>query len=162
LIIFIPTLIFQAHASFCTTATSPTLTNLIRLIQEIQPTEIYNLAAQSHCPEKNISMGIGSDVTIRELVETIMRVMGVEARTRFDASKPDGTPRKLMDSERLFATGWRPKTRLEDGLRMAYAWYSQRRSKIESKVHLTPTRRYSVRGSTRRHGADHAKRIDIA
>ncbi|HZM89087.1 MAG TPA: GDP-L-fucose synthase [Blastocatellia bacterium] len=117
---------------------------------------------KTYSGEEHINVGVGSDVTIRELVEIIMGVVGVEARTRFDASKPDGTPRKLMDSGRLFATGWRPKTRLEDGLRIAYAWYLQRRSKIESKVHLTPTRRYSVRGSTRRHGADHARRIGIS
>ncbi|HWV55139.1 MAG TPA: GDP-L-fucose synthase, partial [Pseudorhodoplanes sp.] len=53
----------------------------------------------------------------------IARVVGVDAALRFDASKPDGTPRKLMDSERLFAMGWRPKTSLRDGLRQTYAWY---------------------------------------
>ncbi len=52
-----------------------------------------------------------------------MSTIGVEAGIRFDPSKPDGTPRKLMDSGRLFAMGWRPKTNLEDGLRQVYAWY---------------------------------------
>ena len=78
---------------------------------------------KTYSDEEHVNVGVGSDVTIRELAETIMRVVGVEARIRFDASKPDGTPRKLMDSERLFAMGWQPKTSLEDGLQQVYAWY---------------------------------------
>jgi len=62
-------------------------------------------------------------VTIRELAETVLRVVGHDAQIRFDRSKPDGTPRKLMDSSRLAALGWKPKTGLEDGFRLAYAWY---------------------------------------
>jgi GDP-L-fucose synthase len=80
---------------------------------------------QSYSGEEHVNVGVGSDVTISELVKIIMRVVGVEARIHFDSSKPDGTPRKLMDSSRLFATGWRPKTSLEDGLQKAYAWYLQ-------------------------------------
>jgi len=78
---------------------------------------------KTYSGEEHVNVGVGSDVSIRELAELIMRVVGVEARIRFDPSKPDGTPCKLMDSGRLFATGWRPKTSLEDGLRKAYAWY---------------------------------------
>ncbi|MBV9247024.1 MAG: GDP-L-fucose synthase [Methylobacteriaceae bacterium] len=77
--------------------------------------------------EEHVNVGVGSDVTIRELAEIVMRVVGVEARIRFDQSKPDGTPRKLMDSGRLFGMGWRPKTSLEDGLQRAYAWYLESR-----------------------------------
>ena len=73
--------------------------------------------------EEHVNVGVASDVTIRELAETIMRVVGLDAELRFDRSKPDGTPRKLMDSSRLFAMGWTPKTSLEDGFRQAYAWY---------------------------------------
>jgi GDP-L-fucose synthase len=80
---------------------------------------------QTYSSEEHINVGVGSDVTIAELVKIIMRVVGVEARIRFDSSKPDGTPRKLMDSGRLFAMRWRPKTSLEDGLRKTYAWYLQ-------------------------------------
>jgi len=78
---------------------------------------------KSYSGEEHINVGVGFDLTIRELAETVMRVVGVEARISFDQSKPDGTPRKLMDSRRLFATGWRPTTTLEEGLRNAYAWY---------------------------------------
>jgi GDP-L-fucose synthase len=82
---------------------------------------------KTYSDEKHVNVGVGFDVTIRELAEMIMRVVGVEARIRFDPSKPDGTLRKLMDSERLFAMGWRPKTGLEDGLRRLYAWYLETR-----------------------------------
>jgi GDP-L-fucose synthase len=78
---------------------------------------------KTYSGEEHVNVGVGSDVTIRELAEIVMRAVGVTARIRFDSSKPDGTPRKLMDSGRLFATGWRPKTGLEDGLRRVYAWY---------------------------------------
>ena len=63
--------------------------------------------------EQHVNVGIGEDVTIRELALEVARVVGVEAALRFDASKPDGTPRKLMDS-RLLSMGWRPQTRLEE------------------------------------------------
>jgi len=77
----------------------------------------------TYSDEEHVNVGVGYDLTICELAEMIMRIVGVEAGIRFDPSKPDGTPRKLMDSGRLFAMGWRPKTNLEDGLRQVYAWY---------------------------------------
>ena len=73
--------------------------------------------------EEHINVGVAEEVTIKELALEVARVVGVEADLRFDPSKPDGTPRKLMDSERLFAMGWRPKTSLGEGLRKTYAWY---------------------------------------
>jgi GDP-L-fucose synthase len=75
--------------------------------------------------ESHVNIGVGSDVTIRELAETIMRVVGVDARLRFDGSKPDGMPRKLVDSTLLQSIGWRPRIGLEEGLRKAYAWYHE-------------------------------------
>ena len=73
--------------------------------------------------ESHVNIGVGHDVTIRELAETIMRVVGIEGRLRFDPSKPDGAPRKLLDSSLLQSMGWRPRIGLEEGLRKAYAWY---------------------------------------
>ena len=67
-----------------------------------------------------VNIGYGSDVTIRELAETICRVLGFKGKLVFDASKPDGTPRKLMDSSRMRSLGWTPKVDLEDGIRMAF------------------------------------------
>ena len=81
------------------------------------------LLLKTYSGEDHVNIGVGSDVTIRELAGVIMEAVGVEADIRFDTSKPDGTPRKLMDSSRLFAMGWRPQTPLETGVRSAYAWY---------------------------------------
>jgi GDP-L-fucose synthase len=68
-----------------------------------------------------VNVGCGADLTIRELAETVMRVVGFEGRIVFDSSKPDGTPRKLLDVSRLTALGWRASVPLEAGLRLAYA-----------------------------------------
>lgn len=73
--------------------------------------------------EEHINIGVGYDITIRELAETVVRVVGIEGRLCFDTSKPDGTPRKLMDSSRLFAMGWQPKINFEQGLAKTYSWF---------------------------------------
>jgi len=67
-----------------------------------------------------VNIGTGQDVTIRELAETVMDVVGFEGEIVFDASKPDGTPRKLLDVSRLKALGWTAKTTLRKGVEMAY------------------------------------------
>ena len=72
-------------------------------------------------PPDWINVGSGSDVTIRELAEMIAKVTGFIGKLAWDSSKPDGTPRKLMDSSKLLATGWRPQYDLESGIRNAYA-----------------------------------------
>lgn len=71
----------------------------------------------------HINVGTGVDCTIRELAETIAKVTGFTGRLTFDSSKPDGTPRKLMDVSRLKALGWQSTIPLETGLRNAYDWY---------------------------------------
>lgn len=72
---------------------------------------------------EHINCGAGFDVTIREIAETIADVVGYKGALTFDTTKPDGTPRKIMDSSRIRALGWKPEISLEDGLRSAYAWY---------------------------------------
>lgn len=72
-------------------------------------------------PPDWINVGSGSDVTIRELAEMIAKVTGFIGKLAWDSSKPDGTPRKLMDSSKLLTTGWRPQYDLESGIRNAYA-----------------------------------------
>jgi len=67
-----------------------------------------------------INIGTGEDVTIRELAETVARILGFKGRLVFDASKPDGTPRKLMDVSRLHQLGWRHTTSLERGIRLTW------------------------------------------
>jgi len=68
----------------------------------------------------HINVGYGSDISIRELAEAIAKTVDYRGQIVFDASKPDGTPRKLMDSARLNALGWRASVNLEEGLKMAY------------------------------------------
>lgn len=70
-----------------------------------------------------INVGTGSEVSIRELAERIARVVGFSGRLEFDESKPDGTPRKLLDVSRLTALGWTAKIGLDEGLEQTYAWY---------------------------------------
>ncbi|MBC7993950.1 MAG: GDP-L-fucose synthase [Rhizobacter sp.] len=67
-----------------------------------------------------VNIGTGVDVTIRELAASVMEVVGFKGRIVFDSSKPDGTPRKLMDVSRLAGLGWRARTSLQDGLRLTY------------------------------------------
>lgn len=68
-----------------------------------------------------VNVGYGSDINIGELAKTIGEIVGFKGDIVFDSSKPNGTPKKLMDSGRLFATGWQPKTHLQEGISLAYA-----------------------------------------
>lgn len=70
-----------------------------------------------------LNCGCGDDVSIAELARLIAATIGYRGRLRFDTNKPDGTPRKLMDSSRLVAMGWRPRVSLEEGVRETYRWY---------------------------------------
>ena len=72
---------------------------------------------------EHVNIGYGDDVSIRELAETVNRVVGFKGKLRFDTSKPDGTPRKLMSSEKLQSMGWKASTDLETGISKAYKWY---------------------------------------
>jgi GDP-L-fucose synthase len=81
---------------------------------------------ENYSGEQIINVGFGSDVSIRDLAEKIGRVVGFPGEILWDSSKPDGTPRKLMDSSRLFALGWRPRIDLEQGIRLAYADFVRR------------------------------------
>jgi GDP-L-fucose synthase len=80
---------------------------------------IHNDSANEHAPLINI--GTGEDVTIRELAELVARELGFDGELRFDTTKPDGTPRKLLDVSRMDALGWRAKTALPEGIRKTYA-----------------------------------------
>jgi GDP-L-fucose synthase len=68
-----------------------------------------------------LNIGCGEDVTIRELAETVIDAVGFKGDIAFDATKPDGTPRKLLDVSRLAALGWRARTALPEGIARAYA-----------------------------------------
>ncbi len=73
--------------------------------------------------EEFVNIGTGVDVTIRELAETIQKVVGFTGSLVFDSSKPDGTPRKLLDVSKLSSLGWQANTLLEDGVGQTYDWY---------------------------------------
>lgn len=68
-----------------------------------------------------LNIGVGSDISILELAELVQKVVGYEGAIELDTSKPDGTPRKLLNVDKLHALGWKHKTNLEDGIRLAYA-----------------------------------------
>lgn len=74
-----------------------------------------------------VNIGCGEDVSIRELAELVCRVVGFEGGLAFDTSKPDGTPRKLMNIDRIKALGWTPRIGLEEGIRSAYDWFLKNR-----------------------------------
>ena len=73
--------------------------------------------------EAFLNAGVGEDVSIRELAELVRRVVGFEGRIDWDSSKPDGTPRKLLDVSKINALGWRAEVAFEDGVRSTYQWY---------------------------------------
>ncbi|MEJ0089751.1 MAG: GDP-L-fucose synthase [Limisphaerales bacterium] len=75
---------------------------------------------QNYSEEQFINVGSGSEITIRELSELVKRIVGFAGEIAWDDTKPNGTPRKLMDSSRLFALGWKPQVDLEAGMRLAY------------------------------------------
>jgi GDP-L-fucose synthase len=80
----------------------------------------------------HINVGTGVDCTIRELAETMARVVGFSGQLVFDSSKPDGTPRKLLDVQRINGLGWQAKTSLETGLRETYEWLLSHASELRS------------------------------
>jgi len=81
---------------------------------------------QRYTGEAHVNVGFGEDISIGDLARLVAEVVRFEGRLSFDASKPDGTPRKLMDSGRLRALGWTPRIGLRDGVGQVYDWYARR------------------------------------
>lgn len=81
---------------------------------------------ENYSDEQFINTGYGSDISIRELADLVKNVVGFTGKIAWDTAKPDGTPRKLLDSSRLFALGWKPEVDLETGLRLVYADFLKR------------------------------------
>jgi GDP-L-fucose synthase len=78
------------------------------------------LLMQEYNEKQFVNVGFGEDISIKDVTELVKRVIGYEGEIRFDASKPDGTPRKLMDASKLRSMGWKPTIGLEEGIRFAY------------------------------------------
>jgi GDP-L-fucose synthase len=80
--------------------------------------QVYDLA-------EIINIGSGEDQSIRELAQLVAKVVGFQGAIDWDTTKPDGTPRKLLDISRLRALGWQPRIPLEEGIKKTYAWFQQ-------------------------------------
>ncbi|MCQ8104354.1 GDP-L-fucose synthase [Methylomonas sp. SURF-2] len=99
---------------------------------------VLNLDASSYWATiepmlSHLNVGTGEDVTIRSLAETIQKVVGFNGSIEWDSSKPDGTPRKLMDNGKLRSLGWQPTIGLEEGLNATYQWFLQHQAEFKSQ-----------------------------
>jgi GDP-L-fucose synthase len=92
-------------------------------VDDLADAVIYLL--NNYDDESIVNVGWGEDVTIRHLAELVMAASGYQGRLVFDPSKPDGTPRKLLDTTRLTTLGWRPKIPLKAGIESTYAWFRE-------------------------------------
>ena len=123
----VPALILKAHAAKLAGAKSIEVWGSgapkreFLHVDDLADALVYLMANYSQ--EETINVGTGEDVTIRELAEKVCRAVGFKGGLDFDTSKPDGTPRKLLDVARINALGWKAKTGLDQGLADAYAWY---------------------------------------
>lgn len=88
------------------------------------------LVMEKHRGNDLVNIGCGEDVSIKELAELVRDVVGFGGTIEWDTSKPDGTPRKLLDVTRLFAYGWRPRIALIDGIGSTYAWFLAHRDHL--------------------------------
>ena len=88
-------------------------------------------ALENVLPDYLYNVGTGTDVTIKELAETIQSQVGHKGRINWDSSKPDGTPRKLMDSSKMMHLGWRPTYNLKTGIANTYAWFLENQAYLK-------------------------------
>jgi GDP-L-fucose synthase len=102
-------------------------------LMQLADTNLDSLARSSAVQYPYLfNVGCGEDLTIRELAELIAQIVGFQGKLTFDASKPDGTPRKLLDVSRLKQLGWAPQVTLQEGLRLAYRDFLQKSTSVES------------------------------
>lgn len=134
----IPALISRFHNAKCDNAPSVTIwgsgqprreflnvDDMASACVHVMNLDKHVYAAQTHPMLSHINVGSGKDMSIKELAETIREVVGYTGAIEFDLSKPDGTPRKLMDSSLIRSLGWKPRIELKDGLKIAYADFLQ-------------------------------------
>ncbi len=88
---------------------------------------------QNYDGDEFVNIGTGEEVSIKELAETIKKIVGFEGELVFDESKPDGTPRKLLDVSKLESLGWKYRIRLEDGIKETYDWFIKNYDKVREK-----------------------------
>jgi GDP-L-fucose synthase len=93
--------------------------------------DAVSFTIENDLKESLYNIGTGKDITIKELAQTIQDITGHEGDIRWDSSKPDGTPRKLMDVSRMKSEGWGYDTELREGIRKTYQWYLAHRDIIK-------------------------------
>ena len=76
-----------------------------------------------------VNIGCGRDISIKDLAGMIKDISGFKGDIRFDITKPDGAPKKLLDNTRLSSLGWRSKVNLKDGIKKTYSWYSENKKR---------------------------------
>lgn len=120
----LPALIRKFHEAKMSNAKSVEIWGTGKPLREFMHSDDFADAAlfcaENYSELEHLNVGSGQEVSISELANIVRDVVGFEGEIVYDTSKPDGTPRKLMDSTRLFEMGWRPKIQLKDGIRMAY------------------------------------------
>ena len=123
----LPALMVKAHNAKLQNAASMTLwgsgSPLREFLHVDDMADACVFLMKNYSEYDHINVGFGSDLTIRELAERICKIVGFKGPLVYDTSKPDGTPRKLMDSTRLHALGWKPRITLDEGIATTYAWY---------------------------------------
>ena len=93
--------------------------------------DVWTDVTETTCSHVNI--GVGHDLTIRDLAQTVSRVIGYEGNIVFDSSKPEGPPKKLLNTDKLTKTGWTPSIDLENGLKTTYEWFIRNQKTIRQK-----------------------------
>ena len=129
----LPALIYKIHKAKIADAPSVTIWGSGKPYREFLFVDDFANAAisllQNYNSSEIINVGSGKDLTIQELAETICSVIGYKGEISFDKSKPDGTPRKLLDISKITKLGWKAKTDLKAGLKITYEWYLKNVSK---------------------------------
>ncbi|MBL0721415.1 MAG: GDP-L-fucose synthase [Sulfurovum sp.] len=93
--------------------------------EDVASASIFLMQNSQNLENSHYNLGSGSDYSIKELASAISKVVGYNGRIKWDTEKPDGTMKKLLDSSKLLALGWKPKVKLEDGLKTTYQWYQE-------------------------------------
>jgi GDP-L-fucose synthase len=93
--------------------------------------EAVVFALENKLPDYLYNVGTGEDLTIKELAETIQKITGHQGEVIWDSTKPDGTPRKLMDVTKMHDLGWKHKVNLEEGIQLTYDWFLQNVNEIK-------------------------------
>lgn len=94
--------------------------------------EAVIFALENRLEDNLYNVGIGSDLSIKSLAELIQKIVGHQGEISWDSSKPNGTPRKLMDVSKLSQAGWKAKISLEDGIRMTYSWFLENQGSLRT------------------------------